>query len=171
MSVKAQMSKVEQETPQVTEAPIADKPAVEPSEDQVEDTVEAEATIEKKIEESVAPSEPEIKEAEPVEAIQQTTESEETKEETPENTGRSSRAPRRGRGKPATKQANTETKAPVELPAAILAQQEKLRLEQEEKRSVATSRRRASAGRVKNDPRASREEQSGTETTSDSHVE
>ncbi|WP_410506465.1 ribonuclease E [Marinomonas sp. GJ51-6] len=79
------------------------------------------------------------------------------------------RAPRRGRGKPAVTP-TAEVKAPVELPAAILAQQEKLRLEQEEKRKASTSRRRANTGRVKNDPRLARED-NGAETASDSNVE
>ena len=90
-------------------------------------------------------------------------------EEAPENNGKPTRTPRRGRGKPVAKQSSPETKAPVELPAAILAQQEKLRLEQEEKRKAATSRRRSSAGRVKNDPRLAREQSS--EVNQESNVE
>ncbi|UTV97751.1 ribonuclease E [Marinomonas rhizomae] len=104
------------------------------------------------------------------EITEENAKTEEAKEVKSEETSSpSTRTPRRGRGKPATKQANTEAKAPVELPAAILAQQEKLRLEQEEKRNAATSRRRASPGRVKNDPRIAREEKS--ESTSEANVE
>jgi len=93
MSVKAQMSKVEQETPQVTEAPIADKPAVRTfGRSSGRHSRKLKATIEKKIEESVAPSEPEIKEAEPVEAIQQTNKKvKRRKKKHQKNTGRSSR--------------------------------------------------------------------------------
>nr|WP_245926967.1 ribonuclease E [Marinomonas alcarazii] len=136
MSVKAQMRKIEQEN--------ADNAIVTTEQS---DSTEAKA-------ESVTEST-----SAEVETVKATTE-EETKEGNPENTGRPTRTPRRGRGKPVAKAASTEAKAPVELPAAILAQQEKLRLEQEEKRNAATSRRRASSGRVKNDPRISREETS-----------
>ncbi|WP_137169812.1 ribonuclease E [Marinomonas sp. FW-1] len=139
MSVKAQMRKIEQEN-----ADNADNAIVTTEQS---DSTEAKA-------ESVTEST-----SAEVETVKATTE-EETKEGNPENTGRPTRTPRRGRGKPVAKAANTEAKAPVELPAAILAQQEKLRLEQEEKRNAATSRRRASSGRVKNDPRISREETS-----------
>ncbi|RNF46981.1 ribonuclease E [Marinomonas hwangdonensis] len=78
---------------------------------------------------------------------------------------RSTRTPRRGRGKPAAPKAVKESAQQVELPAAILAQQEKLRMEQEEKRNAATSRRRASSGRVKNDPRLARENDTVNEST------
>ena len=70
---------------------------------------------------------------------------------------RSARAPRRGRGKPAVKAAANVSQAPIELPAAILAQQEQMRKEQEEKRNASQQRRRSS-GRVKNDPRLERKD-------------
>ncbi|MGO2355331.1 MAG: ribonuclease E [Marinomonas foliarum] len=140
MSVKAQMRKIEQEN--YDNALVVTEPT--------ESTLAKEDTQPEAVIESIPPE---------AETVQITTE-EETTEEKPDNIGRSTRTPRRGRGKPVAKAANTEVKAPVELPAAILAQQEKLRLEQEEKRNAATSRRRASSGRVKNDPRVSREETS-----------
>ncbi|WP_421852154.1 ribonuclease E [Marinomonas sp.] len=204
MSVKAQMRKIEQETPETASeatepAKTEQKTVTTPEANQVEQpeadaaiksgeaqpetttvapTEEASVTDETKAEaqevktveveakqEATPPAETTVKTAEVDSATEETT------EEKPENTGRSTRTPRRGRGKPATKQANTEAKAPVELPAAILAQQEKLRLEQEEKRNATSSRRRASVGRVKNDPRIAREEENGSESTSEANVE
>lgn len=85
------------------------------------------------------------------------TEKQETAATPTTESGQRVRAPRRGRGKPAAAK-TAETKEPVELPEAILAQQEKMKQDQEEKRKAATSRRRASAGRVKNDPRLARED-------------
>lgn len=90
----------------------------------------------------------------PVKSEQQAIVSKVTSDET-SSMDRPSRAPRRGRGKPAVKSV-AEAKTAIDLPPAILAQQEKLRLEQEEKRNAASSRRRASSGRVKNDPRLER---------------
>ena len=136
MSVKAQMRKIEQENAGNSIVTTEQSDSTEAKAESITESTSAE-----------------------VETVKATTE-EETKEGNPENTGRPTRTPRRGRGKPVAKAASTEAKAPVELPAAILAQQEKLRLEQEEKRNSATSRRRASSGRVKNDPRISREETS-----------
>lgn len=78
---------------------------------------------------------------------------------------RSTRTPRRGRGKPAAPKVAKDSAPQVELPAAILAQQEKLKMEQEEKRKAETSRRRASSGRVKNDPRLARENSNTNEST------
>ncbi|WP_353668499.1 ribonuclease E [Marinomonas sp. THO17] len=91
-----------------------------------------------------------------------------TTDENSEVTTKKVRVARRGRGKPATKPV-TETAAPVELPAAILAQQEKFRQEQEEKRNASASRRRASKGRVKNDPRLMREESQTAEESIESN--
>ncbi|WP_041651251.1 ribonuclease E [Marinomonas posidonica] len=89
--------------------------------------------------------------------------------ETEQATDKKTRVPRRGRGKPAAKAASPETTAPVELPEAILAQQEKFRQEQEEKRNAATSRRRTASGRVKNDPRLAREESQPVEESTESN--
>ncbi|WCN13303.1 ribonuclease E [Marinomonas mediterranea] len=90
----------------------------------------------------------------------------------PEPTTQRARAPRRGRGKPAPKV--TEKRASVELPEAILKQQEEARKALEEKRAASSERRGRRQGRVKNDPRLSRGEDvqatppesasSGTET-------
>jgi len=89
--------------------------------------------------------------------------------ETEQATDKKVRVPRRGRGKPVAKAASAETTAPVELPEAILAQQEKFRQEQEEKRNAASSRRRATSGRVKNDPRLAREEGKPVEESAESN--
>ncbi len=140
-----QAKSVAKAKPTVEEIPVSKEVAVEPS------ALEA-TTEETKVETETTPS----KDAEATG----------TKAEQPKPTGRT---PRRGRGKPAA-QPVTETKAPVELPAAILAQQEKLRLEQEEKRKASTSRRRATSGRVKNDPRLSREDKA-PESSSDTTAE
>jgi len=195
MSVKAQMRKIEQveQVEQKASEATTDAPEAK-SETVVEAAVEAktEATPETKTEVSadVTPVEVTPVVTEKEEAPQSTATAVETEkassenqaqttevnkedaaaENTEQDTARTTRTPRRGRGKPATKQAATETKAPVELPAAILAQQEKLRLEQEQKRNAASSRRRESTGRVKNDPRIAREENS-TEVTSETHAE
>ncbi|MEO9275262.1 ribonuclease E [Marinomonas sp. 5E14-1] len=169
-SSKVEKPKVEiaKEEASVIETPKAEEPKVETIKEEapVVETVETESP---KTETPVA----EVASAEnaankPAEsAITDSTPTENT-DIAPE-TKKPARAPRRGRGKPAMTPA-AEVKAPVELPAAILAQQEKLRLEQEEKRKANTSRRRANTGRVKNDPRLARED-NGAETASNSNVE
>ncbi|MEL0613279.1 ribonuclease E [Marinomonas arenicola] len=91
----------------------------------------------------------------------------EAEEATKKPAARPTRAPRRGRGKPAVK-ASVEKKESVELPEAILAQQEKMKQELAEKRQAASSRRRsASTGRVKNDPRIAREENNAPQATAE----
>ncbi|MEP2618429.1 MAG: ribonuclease E/G, partial [Marinomonas sp.] len=172
---KTEESKLEiakEEVP-VTETPKAEEPKVEAIKEEtpVVETVETEAPktetpVVEVAEEAPAknaaskPAESAITDSAPAPA--------ENTDTAPE-TKKPVRAPRRGRGKPAVTP-TAEVKAPVELPAAILAQQEKLRLEQEEKRKANTSRRRANTGRVKNDPRLARED-NGAETASDSNVE
>ncbi|WP_428981076.1 ribonuclease E [Marinomonas phaeophyticola] len=94
-------------------------------------------------------------------------------EEAPAKPTRSTRTPRRGRGKPAPV-AKSEVKEPVELPQAIIDQQEKIKLEREQ-RLTESKPRRNSRGRVKNDPRLKEESNSvsvdagtsGVETTSE----
>ncbi|NVK74023.1 MAG: Rne/Rng family ribonuclease, partial [Oceanospirillaceae bacterium] len=183
MSVKAQMRKIEQETA------VAEETKVEtPAEEAKVETPAEEAKVETPVEETKAEAPAEEAKAEaPAEEAKVETPAEETKAEAPaeeakvetlieevkkeasESTNKKVRTPRRGRGKPAAKDTATEVKAPVELPAAILAQQEKLRLEQEEKRKAATSRRRTSSGRVKNDPRLARQQE--PESTSEANVD
>nr|WP_236037309.1 ribonuclease E [Marinomonas vulgaris] len=130
----------------------AETPVVEESVAEV--SLEEPAVVKTKEEVAVistdAPVETEQKKAEVDTVTEVVSKSEDTPALEP---ARSSRTPRRGRGKPVAKQPTADVKAPVELPAAILAQQEKMRQELVEKRSNASSRRRASAGRVKNDPR------------------
>ncbi|WP_409419552.1 ribonuclease E [Marinomonas sp. RS-M-Aa-14] len=189
MSVKAQMRKIEQieqETPEVT-LPTADTTDTQPETVAVPVEAKEEATqVAEQAETTQAEAKPAVAtedtpqsnttvvETENVQSESQAETTEASKEdntvEPADNNARTTRTPRRGRGKPATKPANAEAKAPVELPAAILAQQEKLRLEQEQKRKAASSRRRGSTGRVKNDPRIARED-NNTETTSETHAE
>ncbi|MBJ7554115.1 ribonuclease E [Marinomonas spartinae] len=92
-------------------------------------------------------------------------------EDSTNGSARRIRTPRRGRGKTVTAKPTTAPKEPIELPEAILAQQEKMKQELAEKRqSSSSSRRRSSTGRVKNDPRleeqaAQTEENTVTETS------
>jgi ribonuclease E len=146
------------ETP-VVETPVVETPAVEEKAVKPKVAVKAQISPIKSAEAETADKKEEA-------LVEVATEKAAKVEEKPAPTGRT---PRRGRGKPVV-QAATEAKAPVELPEAILAQQEKLRLEQEEKRQASTSRRRDSAGRVKNDPRLDRKS-STAETNSDSNIE
>nr|WP_306455650.1 ribonuclease E [Marinomonas spartinae] len=122
-----------------------------------------EVLVEEVLVEESKPSEPEAANTatEATEQVESVEESKEEAAETPEApaTGKRIRTPRRGRGKPAVTANTADQKEPVALPEAILAQQEKLKLEQEEKRKAATSRRRSSTGRVKNDPRLEREKE------------
>ncbi|WP_191600156.1 ribonuclease E [Marinomonas algicola] len=78
-----------------------------------------------------------------------------TNEAVTEKPERSTRTPRRGRGKPAPV-AKVDIKEPVELPQAIIDQQEKIKLEREQRLSESKPRRN-SRGRVQNDPRLQRE--------------
>ncbi|MGJ8647779.1 MAG: ribonuclease E [Marinomonas colpomeniae] len=156
------------ETP-VVEAPVVETPVVEAP--VVEASVAEEKAVKPKVSVKAQISPVESAEAETAdkkeEALVEVATEKATKvEEKPAPAGRT---PRRGRGKPVV-QAATEAKTPVELPEAILAQQEKLRLEQEEKRQASTSRRRDSVGRVKNDPRLDRKSNT-SETNSDSNIE
>lgn len=189
MSVKAQMRKIEQieqETPEVT-LPAADTTDAQPETVAAPVATKEEATqVAEQAEATQAEAKPAVAtedtpqsnttvvETENVQSESQAETTEASKEDdtaqSADNNARTTRTPRRGRGKPATKPANTEAKAPVELPAAILAQQEKLRAEQEQKRNAASSRRRESTGRVKNDPRIARED-NNTEATSETHTE
>ena len=83
-------------------------------------------------------------------------------EDTPK-TGKKIRQPRPIRGRKVNKPA-TEQKAPVELPKALIEQQEKAKQELIEKREqAAQQRRQRRSGRVKNDPRLSRSEDSNIE--------
>nr|WP_207923220.1 ribonuclease E [Marinomonas flavescens] len=152
---------VETQAEPVVEAqpePVVETQAESVVETQAESVVEtqAESVVETQAESVVETQ------AEPVVETQAEPVIDETK------TASSTRAPRRGRGKPATKPA-TEKKAAVELPEAILAQQEKMKQDLSEKRQAAASRRRTtSAGRVKNDPRIAREESNTSQTTEES---
>lgn len=170
--------KVEEPKVEVTkeEPPVAETKAEEPKVEAIKQetsVVEAVETETAKTEAPVADvtEEAPVKntESQPAAETAITDKTPASEENTATETKKPVRTPRRGRGKPAATPA-TEVKAPVELPAAILAQQEKLRLEQEEKRKASTSRRRTNTGRVKNDPRLAREN-NGAEATSDSNVE
>ncbi|SBS31811.1 Ribonuclease E [Marinomonas aquimarina] len=87
-------------------------------------------------------------------------------EQNSDNTsGRKIRQPRPIRGRKAAKPASEE-KAPVELPKALIEQQEKAKQELLEKREqAAQERRQRRSGRVKNDPRLSSEANSATDST------
>ena len=79
-------------------------------------------------------------------------------------TGKKVRQPRPIRGKKVNKP-STEQKAPVELPKALIEQQEKAKQELLEKREqAAQQRRQRRSGRVKNDPRLSRQPEPTTES-------
>nr|WP_233402878.1 ribonuclease E [Marinomonas transparens] len=170
MSVKAQIDEAAQIDVEAT--PIAIKAEAiteETSTQQIEETVaETKAPIEETVKTEEVPQaqkEAEIEapviEAPAIEESKAEPVATQEKAEVEVKPARPTRAPRRGRGKPVV-QTPTEAKAPVELPAAILAQQEKLRLEQEEKRKQSTSRRRPTS-RVKNDPRLARQADSAAD--------
>ena len=77
----------------------------------------------------------------------------------PTDTGRKVRQPRAIRGRKAAKPATEEKKTDVQLPKALLEQQEKAKQELQDKRDqAAQQRRQRRSGRVKNDPRLAREE-------------
>ena len=77
----------------------------------------------------------------------------------PTDTGRKMRQPRAIRGRKAAKPATEEKKTDVQLPKALLEQQEKAKQELQDKRDqAAQQRRQRRSGRVKNDPRLAREE-------------
>ncbi|REG85763.1 ribonuclease E [Marinomonas pollencensis] len=150
-------AEVEAAPAEVKEAPASEKPKV---------SVKAQlAEASEPKQEAKAESTPEQEKAENAAEPQQEAESAPTEQVTLDADAdkpktRTTRTPRRGRGKPAVKAA-TVKKESVELPAAILAQQEKMKQELAEKRQASSARRRSSAtGRVKNDPRLAREEAS-----------
>jgi len=66
------------------------------------------------------------------------------------------RAPRRARGKPAIKA--EAPKAAVELPQSVIDQQEKQKADRAKRNEEAKPRRSRGQSRVKNDPRASKQE-------------
>ena len=72
------------------------------------------------------------------------------------------RAPRRARGKPAIKA--EAPKAAVELPQAVIDQQEKQKAERAKRNAEAKPRRSRSESRVKNDPRATKQESAPSTT-------
>lgn len=77
----------------------------------------------------------------------------------PTDTGRKVRQPRAIRGRKAAKPVTEEKKTDVQLPKALLEQQEKAKQELQDKRDqAAQQRRQRRSGRVKNDPRLAREE-------------
>lgn len=152
VAVKAQLT----EAPAaIEETPVAAE-ATPNAEAVVTDAPKAEAKAETPQQETAANTAEHAEEAAP-----------EAEEATKKPAARPTRAPRRGRGKPAVK-ASVEKKESVELPEAILAQQEKMKQELAEKRQAASSRRRsASTGRVKNDPRIAREENNAPQATAE----
>ena len=144
------------------------------SEVKVEATTEAkvEATPEAKAEEAA----PEVKVEEAPEAKVEAAPEAKVEEAAPEaeavteaevaestdTTSAKKRAPRRARGKPTIKA--EAPKAAVELPQAVIDQQEKQKAERTKRNAEAKPRRSRSESRVKNDPRAAKQESAPSTT-------
>ena len=137
----------------------------------VEEKAEPTATTETTDDDVVAAQSAQVEPAQTTETVVETastTETESTTEaSTEDNTSdRKIRQPRPIRGRKAAKPTTSEEKAPVQLPKALVEQQEKAKQELQEKREqAAQQRRQRRSGRVKNDPRLERQDNAATEST------
>ena len=137
-----QTEEVTTQSPSVKEEPIIDTE----KETLLKEKIEDKPLVEKN---EVKATSANTKKPEEKKIVEVVTEELASEKETPKST---TRAPRKGRGKPSVKPETSTVVEPVELPPAVIEQQEQQKAERLQKATETKARRRPS--RVKNDPRS-----------------